>query len=147
LDSPAWQGADRSLGDELLEPSVIYAPAVGALLGRLGSADAVHAVAHITGGGLDGNLPRVLPPGCQAVVRRGSWPVPRIFGEVQAAGGISDHEMSRVFNLGLGMVIAVAAEQAAEAVEVLSAAGVGVAVIGEVVGSDSRSGPAGVTMI
>jgi phosphoribosylformylglycinamidine cyclo-ligase len=131
LDSPAWPGAGRSLGEELLEPSVIYAPAVMGLLAALDGG--VHAVAHITGGGLAGNLPRVLPPGVGAVVRRGSWPVPRIFGEVQRAGEVSDEEMARVFNLGIGMVAVVAAAQAAEAVACLAKAGVGASVIGDVI--------------
>ncbi len=138
LDEPAWAGSARSLGEELLEPSVIYAPAVVGLLEALWPA--VHAVAHITGGGLGGNLPRVLPPGCHALVRRGSWPVPRIFREVQQAGGVSDDEMARVFNLGLGMVAAVAADRAAEAVALLSAGGVEAVVIGEVAAGGPRSG-------
>jgi phosphoribosylformylglycinamidine cyclo-ligase len=131
LDEAAWPGATRSLGEELLEPSVIYAPAVMALLAALGPS--VHAVAHITGGGLEANLPRVLPAGFGAVVRRGSWPVPPIFGEVQRAGQVSDDEMARVFNLGLGMVAVVAADRVAEATSLLTRSGVGVAVIGEVV--------------
>jgi phosphoribosylformylglycinamidine cyclo-ligase len=131
LDEAAWPGATRSLGEELLEPSVIYAPAVMALLGALGPS--VHAVAHITGGGLEGNLPRVLPAGLGAVARRGSWPVPPIFGEVQRAGQVSDEEMARVFNLGLGMVAVVAPDRVVEATSVLTRSGVGVAVIGEVV--------------
>jgi phosphoribosylformylglycinamidine cyclo-ligase len=134
LDGPAWPGSGRSLGEELLEPSVIYAPAVVGLLADLGPA--VHAVAHITGGGLGGNLPRALPPGVGAAVRRGSWPVPRIFEEVQRAGAVSDEEMARVFNLGIGMVVAVAPTQVAAAVGSLSVAGVEVAVIGEVVPGD-----------
>jgi len=131
LESPAWPGATRSLGEELLEPSVIYAPAVMGLLAALEGG--VHAVAHITGGGLAGNLPRVLPPGLGAVVRAGSWPVPRIFGEVQRAGQVSDEEMARVFNLGIGMVAVVAATQAADAVACLAQAGVGASVMGDVV--------------
>jgi phosphoribosylformylglycinamidine cyclo-ligase len=134
LDEPAWPGSPRSLGEELLEPSVIYAPAVVSLLELLGPA--VHAVAHITGGGLAGNLPRVFPPGCGAVVRRGSWPVPRIFREVQQAGAVTDEEMGRVFNLGLGMVVAVAADRTGDALAALTAAGVDVAVVGEVVAGD-----------
>jgi phosphoribosylformylglycinamidine cyclo-ligase len=152
LDAPAWEGASRSLGEELLEPSVIYAPAVVRLLLSLGTD--VHAVAHITGGGLAGNLPRVLPPGLGAVVRRGSWPVPRIFDEVQRAGAVGDEEMGRVFNLGIGMVVAVAADRVSDAVGLLGSASarasagagagveVGVAVIGEVV-----AGASGVTLV
>ncbi len=134
LDAPAWEGAPRSLGEELLEPSVIYAPAVVGLLASLGPA--VHAVAHITGGGLGGNLPRVLPPDLGAVVRRGSWPVPRIFDEVQRAGEVTDLEMARVFNLGLGMVVAVAADQVAPALSGLAGFGVEAVVVGEVVAGD-----------
>jgi phosphoribosylformylglycinamidine cyclo-ligase len=131
LAAPAWEGSDRSLGDELLLPSVIYAPAVMALLGAVGPD--VHAVAHITGGGLAGNLPRVLPPGCGAVVRQGSWPIPRIFREVQAAGSVGDDEMGRVFNMGIGMVVAVAPDSVAPAVAALAGAGVEAVVVGDVV--------------
>ena len=129
LDGPAWDGASRTLGDELLEPSVIYAPAIRALLAAVD----VHGVAHITGGGLPGNVPRVLPDGCGAVVNRGSWEVPRIFGEVQRAGGVSDDEMARVFNLGLGMVAVVPASEVGTAIEVLAGAGVPATPVGHVV--------------
>src|SRR5262249_47811442 len=80
LDGPAWEGAGNwTLADELLRPSVIYAPAVLTLL----DAVEVHAVAHITGGGLPGNLPRVLAGDVDAVFERERWLVPRIFAEVQ----------------------------------------------------------------
>ncbi|HEX3539698.1 MAG TPA: phosphoribosylformylglycinamidine cyclo-ligase [Acidimicrobiales bacterium] len=140
LDEPAWPGAGRTLGEELLEPSVIYTPAVLALLGAVGPD--VHALAHITGGGLGGNLPRVLPAGCGAVVRRERWSVPRIFGEVQAAGGVSDEEMGRVFNLGVGMVAVVAPAAATAAAAALEGAGIAVSIIGEVVAGDR-----GVTLV
>lgn len=104
LDRPAWDGASVSLADELLRPSVIYTPAVLALLGA--GVD-VHAVAHITGGGLPGNVARVLPPHLDAVIDGPPWPVPRIFAEIQAAGRVESSEMLRVFNLGVGMVVAV----------------------------------------
>ena len=129
LGEPAWPGAERSLGEELLEPSIIYAPAVRALLAAVD----LHAAAHITGGGLPGNLPRVLPEGNAAIVSRGTWTIPPIFGEVQRAGGISDEEMNRVFNLGLGMVVIVPADEAAQTLNVLSGAGVGASVIGKVI--------------
>src|SRR4051812_21315654 len=102
LDGPAWQGAHHSLADELLKPSDVYAPALGAL----GRAVDVHGLAHITGGGLPGNVSRVLPDGCDAVIRRGAWEVPRIFKEIQRLGEVSDAEMAGVFNLGIGMVAA-----------------------------------------
>lgn len=121
LEGPAWDGAgDWTLADELLRPSVIYAPAILALLDA--GVD-IHAVAHITGGGLPGNVPRVLAPDVDAVFERGSWPVPRIFSEIQRAGEVADSEMLRVFNLGLGMVVAVPADAVDAATGVLSAAG------------------------
>src|SRR5262249_8019246 len=78
LFGPAWDGAHHSLADELLAPSVIYAPAML----RLRDHVEVRAFAHITGGGLPGNLVRVLPDGCDAVVHRSQWDEPRIFGEI-----------------------------------------------------------------
>jgi phosphoribosylformylglycinamidine cyclo-ligase len=126
LDAPAWEGAELSLADELLRPSVIYAPAVLAAL----AATEVHAVAHITGGGLPGNLPRVLPVDVDAVVVRGSWPEPRLFSEIQAAGRIADEEMLRVFNLGVGMVLALPPDGVAAALEALGRFGHQAMVIG-----------------
>src|SRR5690606_26406312 len=86
LDEPAWDGAHHTLGDELLSPSVIYSPAIAALLRVVD----VRAVAHITGGGIPGNLNRVLNSRTDAVVDRDTWESPRIFGEIQALGGVSD---------------------------------------------------------
>ena len=121
LGGPAWDGAgDWTLADELLRPSVIYTPAVLALLD---AGVELHAVAHITGGGLPGNVPRVLAPGVDAVFDRSTWPVPRIFTEIQHAGGVDDHEMLRVFNLGLGMVIALPPEEVEAASAALASVG------------------------
>ena len=103
---PAWPGATTTVADELLLPSVIYTPAVRAAI----AAAEVHAVAHITGGGFDGNIPRVLAEGCRAVLVRGSWDIPPIFTEIRRLGMVDDDEMARVFNLGLGMVVAVSEE-------------------------------------
>jgi phosphoribosylformylglycinamidine cyclo-ligase len=103
LDGPAFDGAPHSLAEELLVPSVIYAPAIGALQHKVD----VHAVAHITGGGIPGNLNRVLPHDADAVVHRGTWEPPRIFGEIQRVGDIADDEMAKVFNLGIGMIVVV----------------------------------------
>lgn len=115
LDDPAFPGAHHTLADELLVPSVIYAPAVLATLEAID----VKAVAHITGGGLPGNLARVLPEGCDGVIERNSWEPPRIFGEIQRLGEVDDDEMARVFNLGIGMVLAVDAGDAFRAIDVL----------------------------
>jgi phosphoribosylformylglycinamidine cyclo-ligase len=129
LDEPAWEGSGSwTLADELLRPSAIYAPAVQALLQT--EAVEVHAVAHITGGGLPGNLPRVLAPDVDAVLDRSSWPMPRIFAEVQDAGEVDDEEMARVFNLGLGMVVAVPPTSAEAALSALAAAGTTASIVG-----------------
>jgi phosphoribosylformylglycinamidine cyclo-ligase len=119
LDDPAWPGADVSLGDELLRPSVIYSPAMRRLAGDV----EVHAFAHVTGGGIAGNLNRVLPNGLGAEIRRGSWPEPRIFSVVAEAGGVDDEEMARVFNLGLGMLAVVPDGEVPSAVASLRSCG------------------------
>jgi phosphoribosylformylglycinamidine cyclo-ligase len=119
LDGPAWPGADVTLGEELLRPSVIYSPA----LRSLAAAAEVHAFAHVTGGGIPGNLARVLPGGLGAEIRRGVWPEPRIFSVVAEAGGVADDEMVRVFNLGLGMLAVVPDGEVAAAVAALERAG------------------------
>lgn len=130
LDGPAWVGAPRTLGEELLEPSVIFAPAVRS---ALGAGVAVHSVAHITGGGIPGNLARVLPETVDAVVHRGSWSVPRIFGEIQRLGDVADEEMTKVFNMGVGMIVVVAADDADRAIDVLADAGQPAGRIGELI--------------
>jgi phosphoribosylformylglycinamidine cyclo-ligase len=135
LDGPAYEGARTTLADELLAPSVIYAPAIAKLLRAVD----VRAVAHITGGGFDSKLARVLTDGCDAVVHRRSWETPRIFGEIQRLGGVSDEEMARVFNLGIGMVVAVPPSDVYEALDVLRLAGhQGAAQIGEIVAGSGR---------
>jgi phosphoribosylformylglycinamidine cyclo-ligase len=127
LDEAAWEGAQTTVADELLRPSVIYSQAVLALIRTV----EVHAVAHITGGGVPGNLPRVLPAGVSPVIRPGSWPVPPIFAAVQAAGRVADGEMRRTFNLGLGMIAVVDPSDAARSIEVLEAHGIGASVVGQ----------------
>jgi phosphoribosylformylglycinamidine cyclo-ligase len=134
LDDAAWAGASRTLGEELLLPSVIYAPAMLKLIERV----PVHGFAHITGGGLPGNLDRVLPDGCDAVVHRGTWPEPRIFSEIQGDGDIADDEMEHVFNLGVGMVAIVAADDAPRAIDLLAADGCDAYAIGEIVEGSGR---------
>jgi phosphoribosylformylglycinamidine cyclo-ligase len=128
LDEPAWDGAHHSLGDELLAPSVIYAPAIRELLRVVD----VHGIAHITGGGIIGNLPRALGKGNDAVVDRSTWEVPPIFGEIQRGGRVADVEMARTFNMGLGMVVAVPAEDAHRTLDVLRTAGHRAMEIGDV---------------
>jgi phosphoribosylformylglycinamidine cyclo-ligase len=129
LDGPAWDGADATLADELLRPSVIYAPAIAALQRKID----VHAVAHITGGGIPGNLNRALPRDADAVVHRGTWEVPRIFDEIQRLGDISDDEMAKVFNMGIGMVVVVREGDRFKAIDTLRAAGQHAVDLGEIV--------------
>ena len=80
----------------------------------------VKAFAHVTGGGLPGNLPRVLPDGHRAVLRRSAWPVPPIFGRIQKAGNVSDAEMFRTFNMGIGMCAIVPQADAPRALDFLA---------------------------
>lgn len=128
LDEPVWDGADHTLGEELLVPSVIYTPAVLALREVVD----VRAVAHVTGGGLAANLARVLPEGAGAVVDPSTWEQPRIFSEVQRAGSISVEEMRKVFNLGIGMIVVVPEADEAMALRTLAEHGQRPVVIGEI---------------
>lgn len=130
LTDEAFDGPHApTVGEEMLRPSVVYAPAIAALC----EAVEVHAVAHVTGGGLPGNVNRVLSGGLDAVLDPGSWEPPRIFGELQLVGGVSDAEMRRVFNMGIGMVAVVPPEALHDAIDVLGTAGHRATVIGVVV--------------
>jgi len=131
LGDPAWAGADHSVADELLRPSVIYTPAVLALRAALG--DALHACAHITGGGIVGNLPRALPADLGAVLERSAWEEPQVFKEIQRLGWVAEDEMDRVFNRGVGMALVLSAGSAGDALRALEQAGQSASVIGEVV--------------
>jgi phosphoribosylformylglycinamidine cyclo-ligase len=93
-----------TVGAALLAPHRSYLSALQPLLER----DKVKALAHITGGGFPGNLPRVLPPGLGARLREGSWEVPHLFRLIQQGGGVAADEMYRTFNMGVGMVVVVA---------------------------------------
>ncbi len=100
------EGLQRTLGQELLEPHRPYHTILSPFLDR------VHAIAHITGGGFQGNIPRVLPDGLAAQVETGSWETPGIFRLIQARGNITRDEMYRVFNMGIGMVVITSPEEA-----------------------------------
>jgi len=131
LGDPAWEGAHHTVADELLRPSVIYTPDVLAVRGALG--EALHACAHITGGGIVGNLPRALPESLGAALDRSSWEEPRIFAEIARLGPVSEDEMDRVFNRGVGMALVLDPAGVDGALAVLDGSGVGAGVIGEVV--------------
>lgn len=121
--------------EQLLAPTRIYVTALRALMARVG----FRAAAHITGGGITENLPRVLPEGCDARVDPGAWPCPAVFQWLQAQGGVAEDEMRRTFNMGIGMVVCVPAEQAEAALACLAEAGEQAWRIGEIV---AGSGPA-----
>ena len=125
-------GTARSVGEELLEPTRIYVPAVRALLEKA----EVHAMAHVTGGGLTGNLPRVLPEGRRAVLRRSAWTVPPVFETLRTAGRVSEAEMFRTFNMGIGYVVVVPGATVEQAVTSLRTGGETVSVIGEIVAGE-----------
>jgi phosphoribosylformylglycinamidine cyclo-ligase len=128
LDGPAFEGAHHDLAEELLRPSLVYAPAVLAVQRVLD----VHAVAHITGGGIPGNLSRVLNEHTDALVDRSSWEAPRIFQEIERLGDIDHAEMEKVFNLGIGMILVVAQEDLYRAIDVLRGQGHAARQIGEI---------------
>jgi phosphoribosylformylglycinamidine cyclo-ligase len=120
--------ADASLGEALLTPTRIYVRAARAATGLGG----VHALAHITGGGLTENLPRVLPDGLGGDIDLGAWPLPPVFQWLRDAAGIADAEMLKTFNCGIGMVAAVAPDRADALAQAFAAAGETVVEIGRV---------------
>ena len=130
LDRPA-PGLRVTLGTELLRPTRIYVAVVRDLLHHM-PAGTVRGMAHITGGGLPGNLPRVLPAGCHATVRRGSWRVPRIFDLIERLGHVPRAEMDRTFNNGVGFVLVVAAAHAGRVLAYLRKRRTGACVIGSI---------------
>ena len=129
----------QRVGAALLAPTRIYVRPVRALL-RAGVP--IHAMAHVTGGGLTENLPRVLPRGCRAVIRPAAWPVPPIFDLIRAGGAIAEAEMRRVFNMGIGFVCVVPPAHAAAVRRRLIRAGVPTWEIGEI-----RRGARGVAYV
>jgi len=119
-----------SLGEALLTPTRLY---VKSVLELLKSGTSVHAMAHITGGGITENLDRVLPSTCDALVHRGSWKVPRIIETVVAAAALPEDEAYRTFNMGIGFMIVLDPADAPEAAAILRAAGETVSEVGEIV--------------
>src|SRR5947209_2463236 len=98
----------RTVGDELLEPTRLYVRPVKHILRHYPvKRRVVKGLAHITGEGLEGNVPRVLPSGCRAFLRKGSWPIPPVFGWLRRLGPVEEAEMYRVFNMGIGFVMIV----------------------------------------
>ena len=118
----------RPLADALMEPTRIYVKSVLKLIKE----SQVNAMAHITGGGLTENIPRVLPEGCKAVIDTKSWAFPPVFQWLQKGGNVDMREMYRTFNCGVGMVIAVPANEKDNALRILQAAGENAFVIGSI---------------
>jgi phosphoribosylformylglycinamidine cyclo-ligase len=118
----------KPFADALIAPTRIY---VKSLL-QLMESVTVKGMAHITGGGLTGNVPRVLPENVTAVIEKSSWTLPPLFQWLQAQGQVADEEMHRVFNCGIGMVVIVAAADAANATELLQAGGETVHALGRI---------------
>lgn len=128
VDDPLPGEAGRTVGEELLAVHRSYLRELTPLLDHPG----LHALAHITGGGLTDNLPRVLPKGTYAEVKLGTWEIPGVFHLLQEHGGVSSDEMLRVFNMGLGMVLVVGQDHLGEVLASLRAAGATGAIIGSV---------------
>jgi phosphoribosylformylglycinamidine cyclo-ligase len=126
--TPATMLDGQSLYDLLLQPTRIYVKSVLALLAEV----PVHGIAHITGGGPSGNIPRTLPEGLEAVIDERRWPRPPVFDWLQRAGNIEREEMHRTFNCGLGMTITVPAAEADRALAILRRCGEQASVVGEV---------------
>jgi phosphoribosylformylglycinamidine cyclo-ligase len=129
---------DAALAEELLTPTRIYVRAFEALR----AAGGLKALAHITGGGLPGNLPRVLPEGMSARLVKGSWRVPPIFTRLSRAGGVGEAEMLKTFNCGVGLCAILPGDGVAKAQAALSALGIEAPVIGEIFAAEGAPGVA-----
>ena len=129
----------RTVADEFLEPTRIYVRAVKTVYRHYRVKRIVHGIAHITGGGLIDNPPRILPEGCAIRLRRGSWTVPKVFPWLQRLGWVDEPRCIRVFNMGIGLVMIVAEYYADAIVRYLSHRGRTPAwIIGEVVPGDRQ---------
>ncbi|OAT80331.1 phosphoribosylformylglycinamidine cyclo-ligase [Desulfotomaculum copahuensis] len=122
----------RTVGEEMLEPTRIYVRAVLPLCEHFD----IRGVAHITGGGLTENIPRILPPGTGVALDRRAWPLPPVFELIRAAGRVPEAEMYRTFNMGLGLVLVVPPGRAGAVLDALAAAGEKAFAVGEVVRGD-----------
>jgi phosphoribosylformylglycinamidine cyclo-ligase len=130
-DKPA--GLDAPLGEVLLRPTRIYVKPIQAILRAYRTKKVIHGMAHITGSGLPGNVPRVLPSNVDAVIHLNRWERPPIFDLIQQAGKVSDAEMMRVFNMGIGMVLIVSRYYRDSILAQLAESGVPARAIGEIV--------------
>ena len=127
-------GVDEPLGEILLRPTRIYARQIS----ELATTFTIKGIAHITGGGLTENIPRILPPTCVAQLEPGAWPVPGIFDVIQQCGQVEAAEMYRVFNMGIGLVLVAAHDQATALMEQASEGGGAVFRIGKIIGRTGK---------
>jgi len=116
-----------TLGEELLKPTKIYARTICAL-----NSFGIHGMAHITGGGLLENLPRILPEGLQVQINEGTWEIPAVFNMIQKIGQVEDEEMYRTFNMGIGYVLIAPEEEAEQILKAVLEQGEKAWIIGEV---------------
>lgn len=129
---------EQTLGDVLLEPTRIYVKPVVKLLSQYKVKKVVHGMAHITGGGLEGNIPRVLPKDCNAALNKSAWARHKIFDFLQAQGPVEEEEMYRVFNMGVGFVLIVAEDFADSIAAKLTRYGERVYKIGRITGGTGK---------
>jgi phosphoribosylformylglycinamidine cyclo-ligase len=125
----------RTIGEELLEPTKIYSEVIRHLLRDF----PIHGIAHITGGGIVENLPRILPSSCMGVIQKGAWEVPPIFTFLEDAGKLSKREMMRTFNSGIGIILVVPEKDTHGILEFLAALGEKAYVIGSIVERETAS--------
>ncbi len=121
------------VADELLRPTRIYVSAVRAIQSHYRVKQVIHGIAHITGGGIQENLDRILPKHFDARVQEGSWPVPRVFSWLQELGDVAQEEMRRVFNMGIGLTLVISPYYAASVMSQLQSLGIDCYDIGEIV--------------
>jgi phosphoribosylformylglycinamidine cyclo-ligase len=134
FDKMGWEVYQRieslgeTLGAALLKPHLCYSNAILNVYRHL----EIHALAHLTGGGFPGNIPRVLPQGCKAVIKKGSWKILPIFQLLQDCGGVLDEEMYQTFNMGIGMIVIIASRDVQKAKKLFKQQGFEAPIIGEI---------------
>jgi phosphoribosylformylglycinamidine cyclo-ligase len=119
----------RTVSEELLEPTRIYVKSILGLMRQY----SIKGLAHITGGGITGNLPRVLPQGCRARIKKGSWDIKPVFKYIQEKGGVEEAEMLRDFNMGIGMMAVVQKKDAEAFVKAATDMGETAYIVGEII--------------
>ena len=123
------EGMRETLGETLLTPTRVYVKSILRLIEEF----SIHGLAHITGGGVSGNVPRVLPKGCNAHLDKGTWPTPKIFSHIQQFGQVEEEEMYRVFNMGIGFILIVPSDKSHAVIERANQLGERAFCIGEIV--------------